>query len=129
LTQAASRPANSVRAKRLRRFPVGQRRQHDDRCARQGDSMRFLVLAILLVFPIADLYVTARVARWTAFRSGSGLRARSWRAGPVAQRTHRVSRRTGRGAARRAMADARLLDSGRKVLAGFLLILPASFPT
>ena len=27
--------------------------------------MRFLVLAILLVFPIADLYVTARVARWT----------------------------------------------------------------
>ena len=26
--------------------------------------MRFLLLAILLAFPVADLYVTARVARW-----------------------------------------------------------------
>ena len=27
--------------------------------------MRFIVLAILLAFPAADLYVTSRIARWT----------------------------------------------------------------
>ena len=27
--------------------------------------MRFVVLAILLAFPAADVYVTSRIARWT----------------------------------------------------------------
>jgi UPF0716 protein FxsA len=87
--------------------------------------MRFLVLAILLAFPLADLYVTSRVARWAGiplwiFLSGSFL------AGLLLLHNERIAFRTRTVAALHGEQSLLrgLLDSGRKVLAGFLLILP-----
>ena len=87
--------------------------------------MRFLVLAILLVFPIADLYVTARVARWTGVPLWIWL-ACSFLAGLVLLRNERIAFRARTVAALHGeqWVMRGLLDSGRKVLAGFLLILP-----
>jgi UPF0716 protein FxsA len=87
--------------------------------------MRFLVLAILLVFPIADLYVTARVARWTGVPLWIWLGC-SFLAGLVLLRNERIEFRTRTVAALHGEQSLMrgLLDSGRKVLAGFLLILP-----
>ena len=87
--------------------------------------MRFLVLAILLVFPIADLYVTARVARWTGIPLWLWLGC-SFVAGLVLLRNERIAFRTRTVAALHGeqWLMRGLLDSGRKVLAGFLLILP-----
>ena len=87
--------------------------------------MRFVVLAILLAFPLADLYVTARVARW------SGIPLWIWLAGSflagaaaAAQRAHRVPHATVAALHGEQSLLRGLLDSGRKVLAGFLLMLP-----
>jgi UPF0716 protein FxsA len=87
--------------------------------------MRFLVLGILMAFPAADLYLTARVARWTGiplwvFLGGSFV------AGALLLRNERIAFRTRTVAALHGdQASLRgLLDSGRKVLAGFLLMLP-----
>ena len=87
--------------------------------------MRFLVLAILLVFPIADLYVTARVARWTGVPLWIWLGC-SFLAGLVLLRNERIEFRARTVAALHGeqWLMRGLLDSGRKVLAGFLLILP-----
>ena len=87
--------------------------------------MRFLVLAILLVFPIADLYVTARVARWTGVPLWIWL-ACSFLPGLVLLRNERIAFRARTVAALHGeqWLMRGLLDSGRKVLAGFLLILP-----
>ena len=87
--------------------------------------MRFLVLAILLVFPIADLYVTARVARWSGVPLWIWL-ACSFLAGLVLLRNERIAFRARTVAALHGeqWLMRGLLDSGRKVLAGFLLILP-----
>ena len=87
--------------------------------------MRFLVLGILLAFPVADLYLTTRVARWTGvplwvFLGGSFV------AGLLLLRNERTAFRTRTVAAlhgEQSMLRG-LLDSGRKVLAAFLLILP-----
>jgi UPF0716 protein FxsA len=87
--------------------------------------MRFLVLAILLAFPVADLYVTARVARWTGIPLWVWLGC-SFVAGLVLMRNERMAFRTRTVAA--LHGDQSLLrgvlDSGRKVLAAFLLMLP-----
>jgi len=87
--------------------------------------MRFLVLAILLVFPLADLYVTARVARWTGIPLWIWLGC-SFLAGLVLLRNERIAFRTRTVAALHGeqWLMRGLVDSGRKVLAGFLLILP-----
>ena len=87
--------------------------------------MRFVVLAILLVFPIADLYVTARVARWTGVPLWVWLSC-SFVTGLVLLRNERLAFRTRTVAALHGeqWLMRGLLDSGRKVLAGFLLILP-----
>ena len=87
--------------------------------------MRFLVLAILLAIPVADLYVTARIARWTGIPLWVWLGC-SFLAGLMLMRNERMAFRTRTVAA--LHGDQSLLrgvlDSGRKVLAAFLLMLP-----
>lgn len=87
--------------------------------------MRFVVLAILLAFPAADLYVTARLAHWTGIPLWLWLGC-SFLAGMVLLRNERMAFRMRMVAALHGdQALLRgLLDSGRKVLAGFLLMLP-----
>jgi UPF0716 protein FxsA len=87
--------------------------------------MRFLVLVILLAFPIADLYVTARVARWTGIPVWIWLGC-SLLSGLILLRNERMEFRARTvGALHGEQSLMRgLLDSGRKVLAGLLLILP-----
>jgi UPF0716 protein FxsA len=87
--------------------------------------MRFVVLAILLAFPLLDLYVTARIARWTGVPLWLWLGG-SFLAGLFVLRNERMEFRARMVAALRGdqslMRD--LLDSGRKVAAALLLILP-----
>ena len=87
--------------------------------------MRFIVLAIVLAFPLADLYLTARVARW------SGIPLWIWLGGSFVAgalllnsecrefRMKTVAALHGEQPVLRG-----LLDSGRRVLAGLLLMLP-----
>ena len=87
--------------------------------------MRFVVLAILLAFPAADLYVTSRVARWTGVPLWIWLTG-SFLAGLLLLRNERIEFRARTVAAlhgEQSMLRG-VLDSGRKVLAAFLLILP-----
>ncbi len=87
--------------------------------------MRFVVLAILLALPVLDVYITARVAHWTGvplwiWLSGSCL------AGLLLLRNERIAFRARTVAALHGEQSLLrgLLDSGRKVLAAFLLIAP-----
>jgi UPF0716 protein FxsA len=87
--------------------------------------MRFVLLAIVLAFPILDLYATVRVARWT------GVPIWIWLALPMAAgflllRNERVNFRTNlTGAMHGEQSLLRgLVDSGRKVAAGVLFLLP-----
>ncbi len=87
--------------------------------------MRFVLLAIVLTFPLIDLYVTARVARWTGMPVWAwlipGLVAGLW-----LLRVERLSFRTNTLAALHGEQSLLrgLVDSGRKVLAGLLFMLP-----
>ncbi len=87
--------------------------------------MRFVVLAIVLGFPIADFLLTLRLARWTGvplwvWLAGSGI-AGMW---VLANERDQFRMRT-LAAFRGDQSLLRgLLDSGRRVLAGMLLILP-----
>jgi len=87
--------------------------------------MRFLVLLIVLSFPILDVLVTLRFARWTGIPAVVWLVA-SAVAGMALLRRERVVFRAQTLAALRG--DRPLLrgqlDSGRRVLAAILLILP-----
>ena len=87
--------------------------------------MRFVVLAILLAFPAADLYVTARIARWSGIPLWLWFGC-SFVAGLLLLRNERIAFRTRTVAALHGEQSLLrgLVDSGRKVLAGFLLILP-----
>jgi UPF0716 protein FxsA len=82
------------------------------------------MLAIVLIFPLVDLVVTARFARW------SGVPLWMWLAGSAAAglwvlANERVQFRSRALAAFRSDSLMRgLLDSGRRVLAGVLLIVP-----
>jgi len=87
--------------------------------------MRFVLLSIVLAFPIVDFWVTLRVARW------SGVPLWVWLTGSLAAgllllRHERSGFRAKTLAAlstdRSIMRE--LLDSGRKVLAAILLIIP-----
>ena len=87
--------------------------------------MRFMLLAILLAFPVLDLLVTLRLARWT------GVPVWGWLAAGVVGGF--LLLRNERDAFRANIAASLhggqpllrgLIDSGRKVLAGFLLLLP-----
>ena len=87
--------------------------------------MRFVLLAIVLAFPIADLYVTARLARWSGIPLWIWL-AGSFLAGALLLRNERLAFRTRTVAALHGEQSLLrgLVDSGRKVLAGFLLMFP-----
>jgi UPF0716 protein FxsA len=87
--------------------------------------MRFIVMLIVLAFPVLDVVVTLRFARWT------GVPALAWfigsaAAGMLLLRHERIGFRARTLAALRGDQPLMrgLLDSGRKVLAAFLLILP-----
>ena len=87
--------------------------------------MRFVVLAIVLAFPAIDLLATVRFARWTGVPVWTWL-AISTCAGFVLLRTERVAFRANIAAAMHGqhLTLRGLFDSGRKVLAGFLFLLP-----
>lgn len=87
--------------------------------------MRFVVLSIVLAFPLLDLFVTLRFARWTGVPIWFWLGV-STVAGFVLLRNERVSFRAKTLAAMHGEQSLLrgLLDSGRKVLAGFLFLMP-----
>lgn len=87
--------------------------------------MRFVVLAIVLIFPLVDLLVTVRLARWTAvplwmWLSGSAITGMWVLANERSQfRLRTIAAFRGDTSLLRG-----LLDSGRRVMAGILLIAP-----
>ena len=87
--------------------------------------MRLLFLAIVLSFPVVDLYVTARFARLTGVPLWFWL-ATSALAGLWLMRNERLEFRARTVAAMHGEYPQMrgLVDSGRKVLAALLLILP-----
>ncbi len=87
--------------------------------------MRFIMLAIVLGFPFIDLYTTVRFARWTGIPVWAWL-AVSAVVGISLLRSERIAFRANVVAAMHGGQPLLrgLLDSGRKVLAGMLLVLP-----
>ena len=87
--------------------------------------MRIVLLVILLGFPAVDIFVTVRFAEWTGvpvwFWLGAGMFA-----GWALLSNERVTFRAKSHAALSGHAPllSSLLDSGRKVLAGLLFMLP-----
>ncbi len=87
--------------------------------------MRFVLLAIVLTFPLLDLYATVRVARWTGVPVWIWL-ALPMVAGFVLLRNERGNFRSNIAAAmhgEQALLRG-LVDSGRKVAAAVLFLLP-----
>lgn len=87
--------------------------------------MRFVYLMIVMAFPVLDLIATMRIARW------SGIPVWIWLvlpllAGFLLLRNERLEFRARTLGALRGDGPLlrNLFDSGRKILAGFLLILP-----
>jgi UPF0716 protein FxsA len=87
--------------------------------------MRLVYLLIVLGFPLLDLYATVRVARWTHVPTWAWL-GLPVVAGFLLLRNERIAFRARTIAAMHGEESLLrgLLDSGRKVLAGFLLLLP-----
>lgn len=87
--------------------------------------MRIIVLLILLGFPALDVYLTVQVAAMTRIPVWALLAAGTI-AGYVLLRNERVAFRAKSLAALsgRTPLMSSMLDSGRKVLAGVLFILP-----
>jgi UPF0716 protein FxsA len=87
--------------------------------------MRFLVLGIVLAFPVLDFLATLRFAQWTGTPAIAWF-ALSLAAGAYLLRNERLAFRARTVAALHGEQPVfrGLLDSGRKVLAGALFILP-----
>jgi UPF0716 protein FxsA len=87
--------------------------------------MRFIWLLIVLGFPLLDLYTTLRLAHWSATPIWAWLGV-PLVAGSLLLRNERLAFRARTIAALHGeqWALRELFDSGRKVLAGFLLVLP-----
>ncbi len=87
--------------------------------------MRILLLLIVLGFPLVDLYATIRFARWTGVPVWGWL-LMSFIAGAYLLRNERMAFRANTIAAMHGEQPLLrgLLDSGRKVLAGVLFMLP-----
>jgi len=87
--------------------------------------MRFAMLVIVLAFPLIDLYATVRIARWTGVPVVVWLGLAAL-AGLFLLRNERMAFRANTVAAMHGEQPLLrgLFDSGRKVLAGMLLILP-----
>jgi UPF0716 protein FxsA len=87
--------------------------------------MRFVVLAILLGFPALDLYATLRFSTWTGVPIWIWLGI-SVASGLLLLRSERTAFRARTVAALHGEEPLLrgIVDSGRKVLAGFLLLMP-----
>jgi UPF0716 protein FxsA len=87
--------------------------------------MRIVLLLIVLGFPLIDLYATIRFARWTGVPVWGWL-VLSCIAGIYLLRNERIAFRANTIAAMHGEQPLLrgLLDSGRKVLAGFLFLVP-----
>ena len=87
--------------------------------------MRFLMRGLVVSFPLVDLFVTARFARWTGVPMWMWLTA-SAIAGLWVLTSERLQFRTRTLAAFRGDYSLMrgVLDSGRRVLAGMLLVVP-----
>ena len=87
--------------------------------------MRLMLLAIVLIFPVLDLYLTARFARWTGVPLWFWL-VSSAVAGLWLLRNERLEFRARTVAAMHGEYSLLrgLVDSGRKVLAAILFIMP-----
>jgi UPF0716 protein FxsA len=87
--------------------------------------MRFLFLVIVLGFPLIDLYVTVRFASWTGVPVWAWL-SMSVGIGLYLVRSERTAFRANTIAATHGEQPLLrvLVDSGRKVLAGALFLLP-----
>ena len=87
--------------------------------------MRFVVFAILVGFPMVDLYVSLRFARWSGVPLWAWL-AMSTVTGFLLLRSERGTFRANTVAALRGDQPLfrGLVDSGRKVLAGILFVMP-----
>lgn len=87
--------------------------------------MRFVFLAIVLGFPLIDLYATVRFARWTGVPVWAWLSV-SVAAGLFLLRNERLAFRANTVATMHGQQPLLrgLLDSGRKVLAGLLFLIP-----
>ena len=87
--------------------------------------MRYLLLGIVLGFPVADLYTTVRVAEWTGIPVWLWLTC-STLAGFSLLRSERTAFRAATVAVMHGDQPVLrgLLDSGRKILAALLFLLP-----
>ncbi|TMG85096.1 MAG: hypothetical protein E6H78_07980 [Betaproteobacteria bacterium] len=87
--------------------------------------MRLIVMLIVLSFPVLDVLATMRFARWIGIPTLAWLAA-SAVAGALLLRSERMSFRARTQAALRGDQPLLrgLLDSGRRILAALLLILP-----
>ena len=87
--------------------------------------MRFVVLAILLGFPALDLWATLRFSTWTGVPIWIWLGI-SLASGLLLLRSERSAFRARTVAALHGEEPLLrgIVDSGRKVLAGFLLLMP-----
>ena len=87
--------------------------------------MRFVLLMIVLGFPLIDLYATVRFASWTGVPVWAWL-SMSVGAGLYLLRNERTAFRANTIAAMHGEQPLLrvLVDSGRKVLAGALFLLP-----
>ena len=87
--------------------------------------MRFVLLVIVLGFPFIDLYATVRFARWTGVPVWAWLGV-SAVAGLYLLHSERTAFRANTVAAMHGQQPLLrgLVDSGRKVLAGLLFLLP-----
>jgi UPF0716 protein FxsA len=87
--------------------------------------MRFILLLIVLAFPVLDLFATVRFARWTGVPLWAWLGIATV-AGFFLLRNERLAFRANTAAAMHGEQSLLrgLVDSGRKVLAGFLFLLP-----
>jgi UPF0716 protein FxsA len=87
--------------------------------------MRVIYLIIVLAFPLLDLYTTVRFARWTGVPLWMWLGLAS-AAGFLLLRNERLAFRARTIAVMHGEQSLLrgLFDSGRKVLAGLLLVMP-----
>jgi len=87
--------------------------------------MRFFTLFIVIAFPLLDLYTTVRLARWTGVPVWAWL-GLAMIAGFLLLRNERIEFRSRTIAAMHGEQSLLrgLFDSGRKILAAFLLLLP-----
>jgi UPF0716 protein FxsA len=87
--------------------------------------MRFIVFVVVIGFPIVDLYASLRFARWSSVPLWAWLTL-STLAGFLLLRSERAAFRNYTVAALRGdqLLLRGLVNSGRKVLAGLLLIMP-----